>query len=120
MRVVVEHAVAVNDVEGAVRARVEVAPADALEVDRRAVYLLEEERLLVVLERLAGEDALRAAEVEHERVVTGVRAHVEHAPPGEVAGHLLAEEVPAQVRAPRASDDEVAAEQERSLEPRVQ
>ena len=99
--------------------RVELLPAEPLEVDACAVDRLEEERLLVELERLAGEHVAGSAQVEHERVVAGVAAHVEHALAADVR-HVVGEAMPALVVSPGAADHEIAAEQEWALEPRLQ
>src|SRR5947208_1681767 len=100
---------AMDEIKRAVAPRVERLPPDRLEVDSRAVDRFEEAGLLDELERLAGHDIAGAAQVEHERVVAGVRADVEHALAAEILRNVLTEARPPKVVAPDASDDHAPA-----------
>ena len=106
-----------DHVDPAMPIGVEVLPADLSEIDAGAVDRLQEPRLTDELERLDCDDLVRLEQLEHEGVVSGVGSHVEHPRACDARRQLRRQGGPAQVLAPRASDDDIASEKERALEP---
>src|SRR5436309_354122 len=102
----VEDAVTVNEVKGAVPLRVQLLPSDLARLDAGLVDRLQELHLPDEVEWLTRHHLRSSQQLEHEGVIPRVRTHIQDAFTSYV-GNMRPKVAPALVVAPLAADHQV-------------